>query len=351
MSKPPASFVAREKAAYTALDDKIFIFGGLDADGNALNDGALYDPATDSWTLLPLTNNTPSPRQLASAVWTGKSVYVVGGTDNNEATAFVSGSKYDVTSSTWIVLPDLTIGRVAPYIANASNPGHVLVWGGLSASGAPLSGGAYCVYFCVNWPTISTGPGPGAPGQLAEPTWAAGSNGAFLFGGRSGGTTATNNAYQYVPANYQWATLTGTGPSARWGAFGVWDSQAFYVWGGRNETAAFEDGSRFVTNGGWSTMGTTNVPSARWASHRRTGWTFALGVGDIVVIGGLRYNGTVLTDGGLYNQSTAEWTAINSWLSGEDHEYGVAAMASGEVFVWGGRNGSRLTATGERFLP
>ena len=347
----PTSFVAREKAAYASLDDKLFIFGGIDADGNVLNDGALYDPVTDSWSLVPITTSTPSARLLASAIWTGKAVYVVGGTDKSETMALTSGAKYDPAAQTWTKLPDLTTGRVAPYLANAVTAGHVLVWGGLNASGAPLSGGAYCLYYCQNWTPLSSGPYPGAPGQLAELTWVAGNNGVLLFGGLSGGTTSTNNAYQYAPASYQWSALMGMGPSPRWGAFGVWDSQSFYVWGGRNETAAFDDGSRYVSSGGWSTMGATNVPSARWAPHRRTGWLLSLAAGDIVMVGGMSFNGTLLTNGGRYNKSTTEWTAIASWLSGETHEYGVAGSVGGEVFVWGGRNGSRLTATGERFLP
>lgn len=351
MARPPSAFVARERAAYATVGEQLFVFGGLDADGNALNDGALYDPANNGWTLLPVTSNTPSPRQLASAVWTGKTVYVVGGTDGTESTAFASGSKYDPTAKTWTALPDLTTGRVAPYLANAVNAGHVLVWGGLSASGAPLSGGGYCTYFYPAWTPISTGTYSNGPGQLSELTWAAGTNGVFLFGGRSGGTTATDNAYQYTPVNYQWSQLSGYEPVARWGAFGTWDGQAFYVWGGRNDIAAFRDGSRYVSGGGWAAMGETNAPSARWAPYRRTGWLFALGSGAIMMVGGTSFNGTMLTDGGRYDPSKAEWSSVDSWPSGEDHEYGVAVAVGGEVLVWGGRDGSGLTTTGERYLP
>lgn len=42
MSAPPAGFVARQRAAATAFDGKVFIFGGVDANGNLLDSGAVY---------------------------------------------------------------------------------------------------------------------------------------------------------------------------------------------------------------------------------------------------------------------------------------------------------------------
>jgi N-acetylneuraminic acid mutarotase len=352
MAKPPESFVGRERAAYTVVENKIFIFGGLDAAGKALNDAAMYDPLTDSWSLIPKATNTPSARQLASAVWTGKTVYIIGGTDANETTAFASGAKYDPTNMAWTVLPNMSVGRVAPYVANFTTSGYVLVWGGLNLSGVPISGGGYCAYFCQSWSAISTGTFSGGPPPLTDPTWIVAEDTSVLFfGGRTSMPQASNDAFQFVPDTSQWNTVAGPGPTARWGAFGVNDNKASYVWGGRNDTAAVSNGSRYVSNSGWSTLGETNVPSPRWAPLRRSGWMLALETGDVIVLGGMSFKGTLLTDGGRYTPSKSEWSSIEPWPSAEEHDYGVAVSIRGEVFVWGGRSSHGPTTTGERYLP
>jgi hypothetical protein len=360
MTAPPSSFVGREKAAFTAFNDKLFIFGGLGADGKALNDGAIYDPVSDSWTILNPSPSTPTKRQLSTALWSGSVIYVVGGADER-GKALKGTATYDPLTGRWTALGSLPVERIAPYMANAVNDKYVMTWGGLDAGGLPLSGGEFCNYGGDTWTTITSPapgfpfpPGPGstsAPNALSELTWGAGDNGVFLFGGRSAGTVSSALTYQYVPTNNQWSSVLGSGPSARWGAFGVWDEQSFYVWGGRDDINVLNDGSRYALTGDWTLLGTTVAPGARWASHRRAGWSFALGTGDIVVLGGIDGSDTILKDGGRYDESTTEWTPIPAWASGESHEYGVVVVTGGELFVWGGRNGTNVTATGERFLP
>jgi hypothetical protein len=358
MADPPSSFVAREKAAYVATADKIFIFGGLDGSGKALGDGALYNPTTDSWTVLPASTNAPTSRQLATALWTNDVIFVVGGADQTGGIALKSGSKYNPLTDAWTALSPLPTGRVAPYMANAPNNEYVMTWGGASVNGTPLSGGEFCAHSGTTWTALATGIyGSGATvPALSELTWGAGDNFVFVFGGQNGGTTKSAASYEYVSvyntAPLPWLSLIA-GPSARWGALGVWDGTSFYVWGGRNETQAMSDGSLYApTPTAWTSLSTTTTPpSARWAPHRRSGWMFALGTGDVIVLGGVDYSGTLQTDGGRYNKSTTEWTKVPSWPSGETHEYGVAATVGGKVFVWGGRNGTSVTATGERFSP
>src|SRR5512138_30788 len=94
MSAPPQDLVAREKAAYAVMNGKLLVFGGLDGDGNALGSGAIYDPETDGWTMLPMGTNAPSPRQLATAVWSGLRMFVVGGQDAGTTLAYSDGARF-----------------------------------------------------------------------------------------------------------------------------------------------------------------------------------------------------------------------------------------------------------------
>jgi hypothetical protein len=231
-----------------------------------------------------------------------------------------------------------------------------MIWGGLSASDTALSGGerfAYTTTGTGNWASIVAGYTGTTPERVSDATWASTTNTAYLFGGKTNGTTKTNKGYYYSFNSNTWSVMsTGPGsiaPLARWGSFGTCDDTSFYVWGGRDDTKAMSDGGRFGTS--WLDLGDTSAPSARWAPLRRTGWAFTFGTGDFAIIGGMDYSGVPLTDGGRYNRATDTWTSIDAWPSQEAHEWGVAALINGEIFVWGGRNGVTLTTTGERWLP
>jgi len=349
MTEPPAAFAAREKAAYTVMNgNKLFIFGGLDAGGKALGDGAIYDKTTDSWSILPTAMSAPSPRQLATAAWSGSRVYVVGGSDANTTLGYNDAFCHD--SDGWYSGGIMTTARVAPYAAIATD--QILIWGGKTATGTPLNTGERSSYGATYVPSTWTATmayyGAVTPEKVSECAWATSSSGALVYGGKVNGSTKTNKAYAYSFVTGSWTQLSN-GPSARWGAFATSDGNAYYIWGGRDDDAARSDGYRYYNS--WTSLGSSGAPSARWAPHRRTGWAFALNSENIVVIGGLDNLGNPLTDGGRYNSSTNTWSEISSWPSQEAHDYGIAVALDGEIFVWGGRNGATVTATGERYLP
>jgi hypothetical protein len=354
MAVAPTELVAREKAAYTVMGSKLFIFGGLDAQGNALNSGAIYDKTTDSWTMLPQTAGVPSPRQLATAVWTGVRVYVALGTNSASTLTYSDTARWDPSTNAWTTLPPMPVpvGYAAPW--GAFSPSYLLLWGGLTAAGPPVSGGARFAFGTVivpgsataGWTTIASS--ASTPQSVSEAAWAFSTDSAFLFGGRVNGTTSTNKGYLFSYATSAWSPLVA-GPTARWGAFVASDGTNYYLWGGRDDTVTLDDGHQYATS--WTSLGAVGAPSPRWAPNRRTGWAFAFGAGDIAIIGGMDVSGNPLTDGGRYVRATDSWTTIMAWPSYEAHEYGVAGLIDGEIFIWGGRNGATVTATGERFLP
>ena len=90
------------------MGNAVFIWGGLDNNGAALGNGAIYYPTTDKWTSLPPDPGSPSPRIMATAVWTGDAsnkVIVYGGTDAAGGMVFKDGAVYDVTNNMWMSLP------------------------------------------------------------------------------------------------------------------------------------------------------------------------------------------------------------------------------------------------------
>ncbi|HVX07607.1 Kelch repeat-containing protein [Humibacter sp.] len=89
----------------------------------AANDGAAYDPATNSWRQLPTA--PLSARVYARAIWTGDRVVVFGGQPpviHSEADYDGDGAAYDPATNTWATIP----APVAPQ-------GHRVQWGTTTA--------------------------------------------------------------------------------------------------------------------------------------------------------------------------------------------------------------------------
>ena len=74
---------------------ELIVWGGVNAAGTALDTGGRYNPTTDSWASSSLVNatgtNVPSARQLHTAVWTGTTMIVWGGTPDAPANALNTG--------------------------------------------------------------------------------------------------------------------------------------------------------------------------------------------------------------------------------------------------------------------
>jgi hypothetical protein len=70
----------------------------------------------------------------------------------------------------------------------------------------------------------------------------------------------------------------------------------------------------------------------------------------MALLGGLSAPSSYLTDGAIYDTEVDNWSRIPSWPGGSSHAFGAAGIASGEIVVWGGRNGTALTNEGARYL-
>ena len=70
---------ARSDANAIWTGNEMIVWGGIDENGDALNDGARYDPVTDSWTVLPDISNVMAPSLPSSIVWTGSEAIVWNG--------------------------------------------------------------------------------------------------------------------------------------------------------------------------------------------------------------------------------------------------------------------------------
>lgn len=347
-ANPPSGFVPREKAAYAWTGSQIFIWGGEDGSGNALGDGALYNPATDTWSKVAQDVNAPSPRVLATAVAVGNVVVVWGGGDPGGTTDYQDGAAYDLLGRVWTKLSSAGAtppAERAPGGWNAS--GQLLFWGGWTKSQVPVAGAFVYTLAGGSWSKASTNNDPGA--LLYAATGWSGTK-LYVDGGQPNGAGRTDHCYEYTQAADSWTTLPN-GPNQRYGAFGTWDGQAFVVWGGTDGTNVMNDGQYFSGNT-WTHMSTSGAPTARWAPVRQSGWSARIADGKTLILGGSGSSpGSFMTDGAIYNRTSDSWTPVQSWPSSEDHEWGVGVWTGSEFVLWGGRNGAQVTASLERYAP
>ena len=125
------------RIGHTAIwtGSEMIVWGGTSDGTTALNDGARYDPATDTWRPM---QGAPISRTGHDAVWTGTEMIVWGG-DNADN----SGAAYNPAHDTWRLLtvtnaPSPRSGQTAVWTG-----GEMIVWGGGDGLGFTSGGGRY----------------------------------------------------------------------------------------------------------------------------------------------------------------------------------------------------------------
>ena len=350
MADPPPKLVARSKAASVAMGKAVFIWGGLDNDGMALDTGAIYYPETDSWKYLQKDAGSPPPRIMSTAVWTGSTsnkVIVFGGTDASGGMIYRDGAVYDVRENSWAPLPMSMSSsrRSAPY--GYWDGTRAVFYGGLNAVPAVVPGADR--FDLKTWSVASSS---GDPGMLGFPAIAVDGSVMYLQGGVIGGIRQ-EKVFSYTSSTDTWASLSKS-LSPRTGAFGSWDGSNFVVWGGQDDDGFRNDGKTMLGTT-WSDMTGSDVLSARRIAFRRSGWAFQVKPGVIAMIGGQTSSSSsddaLATDGASYEVQGGHWTAIPSWPSEESHEYGIGVWTGEEFVIWGGRAQNVSTLVGERWAP
>ncbi len=144
----PASATAGVRRGHSAIwtGSAMIIWGGLDANGNPLNTGAALNPSTSAWTALP-TLNAPSARYGHTAIWTGSKMIVFGGSNSqfSNGQIYDDGAIYDPAANTWTALPVLGSPNSRTNHAAVWTGSEMLVFGGQNAGGSLVTAGAFTV--------------------------------------------------------------------------------------------------------------------------------------------------------------------------------------------------------------
>lgn len=348
-----SDFAPRVDAAAAWIGSGMFVWGGADDAGDR-SDGAIYDPQTDVWKPVSDTG-APSARSHAVAVWTGSRVIIFGGGPSGSGDGINDGAEYDPASDTWSSLNPPgppSAGRRRPIAFWTGS--LVVIWGG-EANGAPLSSGLRYNPTTSDWASVTKN---AAPGPRRGSAWAWTGSRLLVFGGQIDGFGATSDGFAYDPVQDEWTKMGGANaPSPRYDAFAVWMGDAagkgeLLVWGGRGENdEELTSGARYNPDDEtWTPVATQGSPSKRAAPSGEAGFIAWTGL-RAVLVGGID-GSSFRTDGAIYDPAGNAWPwPVPSWPGGKAHERGVVVFTGQEVLLWSGRDGGSLLDTGARFMP
>jgi hypothetical protein len=206
----------------------VFSGSGDASSGDITDLGKSYDPATDTWTSLSSTN-APTERVLHAAVWTGSKMIVWGGYHFGAGYGSVNdGAIYDPGSDSWS--PVSTTGNPTPRYGHAQvwTGTEMLVWGGYWDAGGHVDQGLGGAYNPASntWRSMSVTSEP-AGRNSASSAWT-GSE-LVIWGGEANGPVV-NTGGVYALATDSWLpTSTTAAPPATKSGPSLWSGSAMLV--------------------------------------------------------------------------------------------------------------------------
>ena len=267
--------------------------------------GALYDPA-GSWSDVAPAPPEYTGRASVAAVWSSATREVIfwGGADANGAEVD-RGAAYNPATNTWRVLPQGT-GFLARQDASLVSAGaRIVLFGGYT--GGSVENARYAVYDpnVDQWTTNDT---PSELGWRKHDVAVSTPQGAIFWGGDGPSEQPFGNAARIDPATGQFTLIpeptTAITPSNARAYAGGWASSGrLWIWGGADKNIglptqnALGDGMSYdLGTQQWATMPTDGAPSAR--SQPLVVWTGK----EAIVRGGKDASGKVLNDGAIFGQ-------------------------------------------------
>ncbi len=302
---------------------EMIVWGGTSGQPvNSYNDGARYDPATDSWSPIP---SAPFAAARSAAVWTGTEMIVYGGASSGPSDSVLlnTGARYNPVSNTWTSLPP----ALQPRSRHAAvwTGSRMIVWGGY---GDPINGffktGGQYDPSTNSWTGLST---TGAPtGSYSDTAVWTGTE-MIVWSVNDVSNTPVARQGRYNPISDTWAPVTSTAaPPHRNYEVVVWSGDRLLVWGGCTSGGCSNDGGRYdPASNSWTPITGVGAPGV--------GGYFGAWTGNRM----FAYAGTQL-GGGLYDPVGDTWSSISIQQSTAPvGRAGHAAVWTGsEMLLWGG---------------
>ena len=308
---------------------EMIVWGG-DADGTGANTGGRYNPVADAWTPTS-TVNAPLGRYHHTMVWTGTEVIVWGGIEDGGSQRFKNGGRYAPSTDTW-TRPSTINAPTARYRHTAIWTGsQMVVWGGSDGTqtGQALNTGGRYSPATDTWSPTSTGANLPAVRSEHVSVWTG--HEMLVWGGHRGSQYPLDLG-RYDPVNDSWAAVAPApgAPSGRTGASAVWTGREMLVWGGAVGAARVGTGGCYdPAQNSWRPTSLVSAPAAR--SDQRAVWTGT----EMIVWGGQSHSGYSSSSGGRYDPDTDTWVPTSTGIF-EPRNPASAVWTGSEMLVWDG---------------
>lgn len=303
----------------TMSGNRMLVFGGNanPPAGGAVpyNDGAIYNPATDTWSSLFSTTGAPS------AISLGNARFALDTISNRLYTYSYYLSTpylyfYNISSNTWTALSTVNAPN-ASAIGNSvwmgSPVNKWMFWGGSDPT--PSSAGAIYNPATNSWTTMTAPPAFVIPVAAPAMVWTG--TDVIIYGGRLPGTDVfSNQALRYNPVSNTWTQLaTLNEPSPRFGHATVYGDGKFFLWGGFEKQ---QDNSYVKVNSGAYydlTQNTWNeIPATSGSPDERANSKIAWTGYEMLIWGGSSESGREgALSGGRYSSSVASGTGFGGF--------------------------------------
>ena len=245
--------LARQEVAVAALDNSVFVIGGLTAASQPASDVQIYDAAADSWML---TTPIPVPVHHAGAVWVGGKLYVFGGFAGPSSAAIDQTFIFDPQSRSWTAGPTMLETKGA--FAIAADNRRVYLIGGVRGN-IQLASVDEFYTSSSTWRVL-----PSMPTPRNHVVAGIVGGGILVVGGRDNTTSRLTATEFFDLTTQQWRSLPPM-PTGRSGSAAAVFGSRFYVFGGEvnpsSTSGVFANSEYFdMAEGQWHTALSMEVP-------------------------------------------------------------------------------------------
>jgi len=224
---------------------RVIVWGGMSTTTTPtlLDDGAAYDPATDTWLALP---TAPIAGRFGAFCGVTNGRLIIWGGEQIGTWTW-DGALYDPATRLWTKVSPPTASKPrGRYSAGIVNDALIVTLGveGSYPDGLVTTGWKFLGAWSSIAPLTEAIVSP-APRERASSWTGAGQLG--VFSGWSTAYAKPKNGAMYDPAKDSWSALDATGaPDGRAGAPAVWTGKSALVWGGGTSTGERDDGAIYT---------------------------------------------------------------------------------------------------------
>ena len=273
----------RYRHSSVVLDDRLVIFGGLNAQRERFNDVHIYELNQRCWFKLEFSTDVPSPRSLHQAVCVADVMYILGGVGESEKLGDVwrLSSRQTLAAppdneAGWTLLSPAGLVPRTGHVACMSSQ-HIYVFGGQGEDGSLVSGMQVFDLSQRVWTSIESDVARKAPCHRSGAKAVAWDDAFVVFGGSSTekrGSGFLNDMHVFWISRGEWQCLDGEGfaPPGRTDHALAFVNGDVVVYGGTNRKSIFGDTFRFASDAsGWTEICDGVSPAGRFG-HSAISW-------------------------------------------------------------------------------